>query len=158
MIEEGTREALGATAKIIEFKPKKVFSYTDISDLIPIIHRITKQYKERVAGLILKLDLLADQEVKRMAVEQEINNQIQEWQTKVEKLGAVSKGLWIADFDSGDGYFCWKFPEAKITHWHGYRDGFSGRRPVKDYLEKNFKEESLDENRIGSDQHPHSEL
>ncbi len=156
MIEEGN--AHSAIAKVIELKPRKVFSYTDICELMPIVHRITKQYSEKVSALIQKLDVVANNEPKKMETELEINNLIQEWQTKVEKLGALSKGLWIADFDSGDGYFCWKFPETQITHWHGYRDGFSGRRPVKDYLEKNIKQDPLDENRIRPDQHPHSEL
>lgn len=158
MIEEGKTEAPSATAKVIELKPRKVFSYTEISELIPIVHRITKQYSEKVNSLVQKLDLVASQEQKKMEIELEINNLIQEWQTKAEKLGAVSKGLWIADFDSGDGYYCWKFPETQITHWHGYRDGFSGRRPVKEYLEKNIKQDTLDENRIRPDQLTHSEL
>jgi hypothetical protein len=33
----------------------------------------------------------------------------------------------MADFDNGEGFYCWKYPEIKINHWHGYQDGFSGR-------------------------------
>ena len=147
------KHELGSSAKIIELKPRKVFDYSDISDLLPIVHRITKQYSEKVNKLIQKLEHVAGQEKVVLETETEINDLIQEWQVKVEKLGAVTKGLWIADFDSGDGYFCWKFPEERILYWHGYRDGFSGRRPVKEYLEKkNY------ENRPSTDQQPHSEL
>lgn len=146
-------------AKIIELKPRKVFDISSINELLPIVHRITKQYSERVNKLIQKLEHIAGQEKMVADTEAEINDLIQEWQVKVEKLGAVSKGLWIADFDSGDGYFCWKFPEEQIMHWHGYRDGFSGRRPVKDYLDKKiFKQDSPDENRNSPNKHTHSEL
>lgn len=157
--------ASGNSAKIIEFKPRKVFDISDINELLPIVHRITKQYQERVNKLIQKLEMISGQEKMVTETEAEINDLIQEWQVKVEKLGAVTKGLWIADFDSGDGYFCWKFPEEQILYWHGYRDGFSGRRPVKEYLEKKSseknileKQDSLNENRNGPNQHSHSEL
>lgn len=121
---------------IVELKPKKVFEYSEIQEILPIVLRITKQYSEKVNKLIQKLEHIRHQEKNVSEVEIEINSLIQEWQIKVEKLGAVTKGLWIADFDSGDGYFCWKFPEEKILFWHGYRDGFSGRRPISEYLEK----------------------
>lgn len=156
MIEVDKQE-LGSTAKIIELKPRKVFDYESINELLPIVHRITKQYSEKVKNLIQKLDHIAGQEQKVTETELEINNLIQEWQVKVEKLGAHTKGLWIADFDSGDGYFCWKFPEEQILYWHGYRDGFSGRRPVKDYIDKK-RQDSPDENRDSPNQQPHSEL
>lgn len=153
MFEEGTRGSFkkldNGLAKIIEFKPRKVFDLSGINELLPIVHRITKQYSEKVNKLIQKLDHISGQEKMVTDTEVEINDLIQEWQVKVEKLGAVTKGLWIADFDSGDGYFCWKFPEEQILYWHGYRDGFSGRRSIKDYI---------NENRNSPNQHPHSEL
>lgn len=166
MIEEGKQgqpNSGAGTAQIIELKPRKVFEFSDINALLPIVHRITKTYSEKVAKLIQKLEHVAQQEQVVESIEREINDLIQEWQVKVEKLGAVTKGLWIADFDSGDGYFCWKFPEEQILYWHGYRDGFSGRRPVKEYLEKKPSKPAIDkdskyENRDSSNQHPHGEL
>ena len=42
----------------------------------------------------------------------------------------VVKGLWLVDWDCGDGYYCWRYPEASIAHFHGYDDGFNGRMPI----------------------------
>lgn len=127
-------------ANVVELKPKKVFSYEELNQVLPVIVRITKTYSEKVNKLIQRLDVLSQQDKATPQLECEVNALIAEWQNKVEKLGALTKGLWIADFDSGDGYFCWKFPEEQILYWHGYRDGFSGRRPVKEYLDKKSKE------------------
>ena len=44
---------------------------------------------------------------------------------------AQIKGMWLADFDAGNGYYCWKFPENEIRFWHGYKDGFSGRVEIQ---------------------------
>ncbi len=46
-------------------------------------------------------------------------------------LGLEAKGLWLVDFDNGDGYYCWSYPEPAITHYHGYGDGFGGRISIQ---------------------------
>jgi hypothetical protein len=44
------------------------------------------------------------------------------------------------DFDAGDGYFCWKYPEAEALHWHEYKSGFPGRISLKEReRKKNIK-------------------
>ena len=58
------------------------------------------------------------------------------WVAKMERLGLVIKGLWLVDFDTGDGYLCWKFPELKLGHYHTYQEGFSGRRPLREVIEE----------------------
>gem|GEM_PF-5934521 len=92
-----------------------------------------------VVGIpLLKPDLsLVDHEIKPDG--SELNLAIEKWQKKVERLGGEPQGLWIVDFDNGQGYFCWKFPEAKIGFWHGYEDGFSKRIALQ-------KEETTNEN------------
>ena len=42
-----------------------------------------------------------------------------------------AKGLWLVDFDNGEGYYCWSYPEPAITHYHGYDDGFAGRISIQ---------------------------
>jgi hypothetical protein len=166
MIEEGKqgKPTRGEhSAQIIEIKPRKVFDHSEIKTLFPIVYRITRAYFEKVEKLLKKLEHIPKNQSAYTVTEREANALIQEWQVKVEKLGAVSKGLWIADFDSGDGYFCWKFPEEQILYWHGYRDGFSCRRPVKQYLDNKSsnvlpEQVSNHENRDSTNQHPHSEL
>ena len=45
--------------------------------------------------------------------------------------GLEAKGLWLVDFDNGEGYYCWSYPESSITHYHGYDDGFAGRISIQ---------------------------
>jgi hypothetical protein len=60
-------------------------------------------------------------------LENQLTEMVSQWKIKVEKLGAIPRGLWLADFDCGDGYYCWRFPEVGIQYWHSYTDGFSKR-------------------------------
>ncbi|MCM2282870.1 MAG: DUF2203 domain-containing protein [Bdellovibrionaceae bacterium] len=99
--------------------------------MLPIILRITRTYSEKVKQLIERLDALSGQnEDLVLSLESQVNHLIQDWQMKIQKLGALPKGLWIADFDAGDGYFCWKYPERTIEFWHDYNDGYTKRVAV----------------------------
>lgn len=49
------------------------------------------------------------------------------WAESVLGLGIEVKGLWLIDFDSGAGYYCWKYPEPTLEYFHGYEEGFGGR-------------------------------
>lgn len=119
--------------QIIEINRRSVFTHEEAQELLPIIFRITKTYSQKVDSLIERLDAVSGgSEDLVTSIENQVNQLIQEWQNKVQKLGALPKGLWIADFDSGDGYFCWKYPERGIEFWHQYSDGFSKRILVTD--------------------------
>jgi hypothetical protein len=113
---------------IIEINRRSVFSLEEAQQLLPVIFKITKSYRLKVQALLDRLDAQAGLSESLVAsLEEQVNQAIQDWQTKIQKLGAQPKGLWIADFDSGDGYYCWKFPERGIQFWHKYSDGFSKR-------------------------------
>ena len=118
---------------IIEINRRSVFSLEEAQELLHVIIRITKSYSQKVQSLIARLDTLPPgQDHLASSLETQVNGLIQDWQNKVQKLGALPKGLWIADFDSGDGYYCWKYPESKIEFWHKYTDGFTKRLRVTD--------------------------
>lgn len=52
---------------------------------------------------------------------------VSDWAESVLGLGIEVKGLWLIDFDSGAGYYCWKYPEPTLEYFHGYEEGFGGR-------------------------------
>jgi hypothetical protein len=53
------------------------------------------------------------------------------WVREMEALGLEVKGLWLVDFDSGAGYYCWRWPEIELAHFHPYEGGFSARVPIQ---------------------------
>jgi hypothetical protein len=55
---------------------------------------------------------------------------IMQWVEKLHRLGAVAKGLWLVDFDTGSGYLCWAYPEDRIEHFHSYEGGFKNRKKI----------------------------
>ena len=55
---------------------------------------------------------------------------------QVQSLGVIVKDLdtGLVDFPSvregEDVLLCWQLGEDEVAFWHGYEDGFAGRRPI----------------------------
>jgi len=94
--------------------PKRIFTYEEAIALLPEVQRITNDAVAEVEAL--DSDDPADYEVT-----------LQRWAEAILALGVEVKGLWLVDFDSGAGYYCWRHPEPALEHFHGYDEGFPGR-------------------------------
>lgn len=117
---------------IFEINKKKTFTLIEAEYLLPLVYKLTEDYSKKVKKLINQLEAFPSKQSERaIEVETLINSLIEQWQNKIERLGAKPKGLWLADFDNGSGYYCWKFPETKIQFFHGYNEGFSGRKTIE---------------------------
>ncbi len=117
--------------RLVMINQPREFTRTDAQTLLPIILRITKLCSVQIEELTERLSLVAsDNEELAHTIESLANIIILGWQTKIQKLGAHPRGLWTADFDSGDGFYCWKYPEKQIEFWHRREDGFSKRSKI----------------------------
>lgn len=94
--------------------PGKIFSYEDACALLPEVQRLTSVAVEQIEQI----------EEEDPEVYQRI---VVDWAESVMSLGIEVKGLWLVDFDSGGGYYCWKYPEPALEYFHGYDEGFGGR-------------------------------
>lgn len=116
---------------VFAINKKKLFTLDEANELLPLVIKLTQESSRRVKKLINQLEAFPDKKnQKALDLEEQVNKHIEHWQTKIEKLGLRPKGLWLCDFDNGAGYFCWKYPENKITFFHGYNEGFSGRKKL----------------------------
>ncbi|MBK9324602.1 MAG: DUF2203 domain-containing protein [Bdellovibrionaceae bacterium] len=118
---------------VVEINRRKVFLQHEVASLLPLIYRLTDEAQHEVKKIVNFIEAHSDKTSSAVhELEARLSDIVTRWQSKIEKLGAQPKGLWLADFDSGDGYFCWKFPETEICYWHGYQDGFTGRILIKE--------------------------
>lgn len=107
---------------------KKKFTLEEVNDVLPLVYRITEDVQKRVKKMIQRIEALQGSNVILVGeIKAQIDFELHRWQNKMSRLGAVPKGMWLADFDNGQGYYCWKFPETQIKFSHGYQDGFTGR-------------------------------
>lgn len=118
--------------EIIGHEKTRTFTLEQAQSLLQLVYRMTEDSSKQVKYLVACIEALQDKKSERsIEIQDQINLIISKWQNKIERLGARPKGLWLADFDNGAGYYCWKFPETEISYAHGYQDGFTGRKPIE---------------------------
>jgi hypothetical protein len=122
-----------AQGDVFSFTRSGPMSLDESNALVGVLTRITQKHSKKVNELINRLEALGPNErEKTMAIEEIVGREIEEWNSKVKKLGGLPRGLWLVDMDSGDGYYCWKFPETHIGFWHDYKSGYTGRIPLEE--------------------------
>jgi len=96
-----------------------------------ILKKLTGKYVEQVEARMSRLESLDSKDLDLiLQLEKEVNQLIYEWHSKVRKLAGTPKGLWLVVFDSGFGYYCWKYPENCLEYWHSYAEGYESRKRI----------------------------
>lgn len=104
----------------------KQFTYEEATDLLPEIIRITELAIEEATELLGKPPIEEPFEVEEGKIA-ELRELLGDWTKSVLEMGVEVKGLWLVDFDSGSGYYCWRYPEPALEYFHTYEEGFNGR-------------------------------
>ncbi len=104
---------------------RRFFSLEEARRLLPLLQRITRNSEKELQA---RIPLLSKAEGERRGqLDDEIHALYHSWREKMHRLGGVTKGMWLVDFDNGEGYYCWQYPEPHIEHFHAYGEGFLGR-------------------------------
>ena len=108
----------------------RTWSYDEALSTFPVVRDLTAAAVRQTEALARELLAVEEGSERRQEIEAARQQIVEEWTRELESLGCEVKGLWLVDWDSGDGYFCWKHPEPSLAHYHDYESGFAGRVPV----------------------------
>ena len=103
------------------------WSFAAAREIAVEVHRITAGAVAEVDALEARREQVASDAPRLAALEQELARAVGGWVRAMEALGVEVKGRWLVDFDTGTGYYCWRWPESRLEYFHGYDDGFAGR-------------------------------
>lgn len=109
---------------------RRLFSYEEAVLTFPAVRDLTYAAVRQVEALLNGVHSRDEMEARKAELQGSYDRIIQAWSQEILSLGCEVKGLWLVDWDSGDGYYCWRYPEEILGHFHGYEDGFSGRMPI----------------------------
>jgi hypothetical protein len=109
---------------------RPIFSLEQARALLPQVQRLTADAVVRAEAVSAELTRTSEVDPAHGQLTDALREIVNSWADAVRGLGLEAKGLWLVDFDNGEGYYCWKYPEASIAHYHGYDDGFAGRIPI----------------------------
>jgi hypothetical protein len=109
---------------------RRIFSLDEARALLPQVKTLTADAVRRVEDLTARMQQAQETDSARASIESNIETAIREWSLAIERLGLEAKGLWLVDFDNGQGYYCWCYPEDTVSHFHEYDGGFRGRMKI----------------------------
>ncbi len=115
---------------IVQFQ-RKIWTLQEAKKIFPKIYKITEEYYNKVQLLQKALENVLP-ENQQEQIEEDIQKNIQLWAFEMYELKVEVKGLWLVDFDNGNGYYCWKYNEPDILYEHDYISGFKGRKLIKE--------------------------
>lgn len=108
----------------------RTFTYDEALASFPVVRDLTAAAVRQVEALVNELQSVDEMEARETELHESYRRIVEAWAEEVASLGCEAKGLWLVDWDSGDGYYCWRHPEPTIGFFHSYEEGFAGRVPV----------------------------
>jgi hypothetical protein len=109
---------------------KRIFSYDEAVNTFPVVRDLTAAAVRQVEALLKSVASRDELDSRRDEVEEARERIVRAWAQQISTLGCEVKGVWLVDWDSGDGYYCWRFPEETLSFFHTYDEGFAGRLPI----------------------------
>jgi hypothetical protein len=111
-------------------RDRHVFSLEEAQGLLPEVKRLTAEAVRAADAIAEELREIPERHPRHARLTADLERIVAAWTAGIRQLGLEAKGLWLVDFDNGEGYYCWAHPEEQITHFHTYEDGFAGRMKI----------------------------
>lgn len=112
-----------AMGNVMYLGQRRRFTLKEAQELLPIVKRVTHEAVKEIK----KITRAPEEVAHPQETMQEVINR---WADKITTLGCVPNGVWLVDFDNGEGFFCWQYGEDELGYFHTYDDGFAGRTPL----------------------------
>jgi hypothetical protein len=114
----------------------KLFNLDEARELLDLVKRITDRHQQELIPIRYRLDRMLSNDPRRAEIETEFERVVERWKVKMEQLGVYATSLWVVEFDVGDGYLSWRYPELSISHFRSYDSSLSERQKLTDYVEE----------------------
>jgi len=108
----------------------RIFTYDEALATLPLVREVTTTAIRQIEAIYSRVQSREELERRQEELEGTVNRIVEAWAEEIGSFGCEVKGLWLVDWDNGEGYYCWRYPEDSIGFFHGYEDGFKGRVPV----------------------------
>ncbi len=106
--------------EVIPIHSRRTFTQEEALDLLPVVRRITEKVAEDVAGLQEQIRFVPHSEPLYQRIYSQIELAFRRWAIKISKLGCEPRGIWLVDFDAGNGWFTWRLGDAGLAFFHSH--------------------------------------
>jgi len=112
-------------------EPRRAWTLAAARELLPDVRQRTERAVREAEALVAAGEGASAGAERRAQTAAEVERVIGRWAREMEALGLEVKGLWLVDFDNGNGFFCWRWPEPELAWFHGYDEGFADRTLIQ---------------------------
>ena len=114
----------------------RIFSLEEAQSLLPVVRKVTRRAVGDFDPIRLRYRNLLDCDPRKPQLALQYEKIVCLWITKMERFGLVVRGLWAVDFDTGDGYLSWKYPELRLAFFVDFEDPNLTRRSLLEVLDE----------------------
>ncbi|MFA5811483.1 MAG: DUF2203 family protein [bacterium] len=105
---------------VIPIHSRRTFSEEEALALLPVVRRITERVASEVESLQEQLRFVPHDEPMHKRLYSQVEMEIRRWAIKISKLGCEPRGIWLVDFDAGDGWFAWRLGDERLAFFHAH--------------------------------------
>lgn len=126
----GVRAARYNPCMAVQPESRRTFSLDEAARLLPTVKLATAEAVREAESIARELRRYSDADPRHRELSDRLGGVVTRWSARIQELELEPKGLWLVDFDNGEGYYCWQYPEESVAHFHGYDEGFAGRMKI----------------------------
>lgn len=108
---------------VIPIHSRRTFTIEEAEEILPIIRRITDQASLRARDLQEQLRWVPREEPLFRRLKAELDLIVRRWAVKIAQLGCEPRGVWLVDFDTGDGWLSWRQGDESLSFFHPHGEG-----------------------------------
>ncbi|MBO68738.1 MAG: hypothetical protein CL398_10555 [Acidiferrobacteraceae bacterium] len=112
----------------------RLFSLDEAISLLPLVKKVTAIAITGLEPTQLRYLNLLDCDPRKRELESEYEKLVRLWMEKMARLGLLVPGLWEVNFDTGEGYLSWKYPELELAFFVEYGDPNLTRHSLTEVL------------------------
>jgi hypothetical protein len=114
---------------VIPIHSRRTFSQDEAESLLPVVRRITERAALEVGSLQEQMRFVPHSEPLYDRLYSQIELAVRRWAIKISKLGCEPRGIWLVDFDAGDGWFTWRLGDERPAFFHSHELPPGGLQP-----------------------------
>lgn len=103
---------------LIPIHSRRTFTLEQAEGILPIVRRITDHAAAAARGLQEELRWVPREEPLYARRKSELDLIVRRWAVKIARLGCEPRGIWLVDFDAGEGWFSWRLGDESLSFFH----------------------------------------
>ncbi len=101
--------------ELIPIHAHRTFTQENAEAILPVIRRITERASVKMIDLKEQLQWVPRDEPLYERLHTQMEDLAHRWAVRIAQLGCEPKGIWVVNFDTGNGWFSWRHGDESLV-------------------------------------------